>query len=113
MKISRNAPCPCGSGKKYKQCHLGQPMPGEEGSTEEHAEHRAESKKTAIVLGLVGVVAAIGIGIWQNDVLTGLVVIAAWALGSAAYMSFRNPPPPNANQGDPAALNFGRPADRK
>lgn len=22
-KIGRNAPCPCGSGKKYKQCHLG------------------------------------------------------------------------------------------
>ena len=20
-KIGRNAPCPCGSGKKYKQCH--------------------------------------------------------------------------------------------
>jgi preprotein translocase subunit SecA len=20
-KVSRNAPCPCGSGKKYKQCH--------------------------------------------------------------------------------------------
>jgi hypothetical protein len=23
MKVSRNAPCPCGSGKKYKQCHGG------------------------------------------------------------------------------------------
>lgn len=23
-KIGRNAPCPCGSGKKYKHCHLGQ-----------------------------------------------------------------------------------------
>ena len=21
-KVSRNAPCPCGSGKKYKKCHL-------------------------------------------------------------------------------------------
>jgi preprotein translocase subunit SecA len=20
-KVPRNAPCPCGSGKKYKQCH--------------------------------------------------------------------------------------------
>jgi len=20
-KVSRNAPCPCGSGKKFKQCH--------------------------------------------------------------------------------------------
>lgn len=23
MKIGRNEPCPCGSGKKYKKCHLG------------------------------------------------------------------------------------------
>jgi preprotein translocase subunit SecA len=20
-KVARNAPCPCGSGKRYKQCH--------------------------------------------------------------------------------------------
>lgn len=23
MKIGRNQPCPCGSGAKYKKCHLG------------------------------------------------------------------------------------------
>jgi SEC-C motif len=23
MKVSRNAPCPCGSGRKYKLCHGG------------------------------------------------------------------------------------------
>ena len=22
-KIGRNEPCPCGSGKKYKKCHMG------------------------------------------------------------------------------------------
>ncbi|MGH9904241.1 MAG: SEC-C metal-binding domain-containing protein, partial [Pyrinomonadaceae bacterium] len=26
MKIGRNAPCPCGSGKKYKLCCLGRPV---------------------------------------------------------------------------------------
>lgn len=25
-KIGRNDPCPCGSGKKYKNCHLGKPL---------------------------------------------------------------------------------------
>lgn len=25
-KVGRNQPCPCGSGKKYKQCHLGKPL---------------------------------------------------------------------------------------
>ena len=24
VKVSRNAPCPCGSGKKFKRCHLSQ-----------------------------------------------------------------------------------------
>lgn len=27
MKIGRNEPCPCGSGKKYKKCHLDNPNP--------------------------------------------------------------------------------------
>jgi hypothetical protein len=27
VKYGRNEPCPCGSGKKYKHCHLGQPLP--------------------------------------------------------------------------------------
>ncbi len=27
MKIGRNAPCPCGSGKKYKKCCLNKPQP--------------------------------------------------------------------------------------
>jgi hypothetical protein len=26
-KIGRNEPCPCGSGLKYKRCHLGKPLP--------------------------------------------------------------------------------------
>ena len=27
MKIGRNDPCPCGSGKKYKKCCLDRPTP--------------------------------------------------------------------------------------
>jgi uncharacterized protein YchJ len=26
-KIGRNEPCPCGSGKKYKKCHINNPLP--------------------------------------------------------------------------------------
>ncbi len=25
-KVGRNEPCPCGSGRKFKRCHLGQPV---------------------------------------------------------------------------------------
>lgn len=31
-KISRNAPCPCGSGKKWKKCHGGPKPPQQEPS---------------------------------------------------------------------------------
>jgi len=50
MKIGRNDPCPCGSGKKYKQCH------------EQRQEQSDWSKKglyvvgAALVLGLGGFV---------------------------------------------------------
>ena len=30
MAVSRNDPCPCGSGKKYKKCCLGAPDPSED-----------------------------------------------------------------------------------
>jgi hypothetical protein len=26
MKFPRNSPCPCGSGRKYKHCHIGKPF---------------------------------------------------------------------------------------
>lgn len=25
-RVGRNDPCPCGSGKKFKRCHLGRPV---------------------------------------------------------------------------------------
>ncbi len=30
-QVGRNEPCPCGSGRKYKQCHLGKELDGPEG----------------------------------------------------------------------------------
>jgi hypothetical protein len=112
MKISRNEPCPCGSGKKFKQCHLGKPLPGEEGSDEVLAEEKGEMTKAGIMIGLLGLAVCVAVGFWK-DTYTALVVAAAWALGQAAYMSFRNPPPPNDNAGNPAALDFGRSEDNR
>jgi len=40
VKIGRNAPCPCGSGKKYKKCCLS-------GNAENN--HRAAAKKTRYI----------------------------------------------------------------
>ena len=106
MKIGRNDLCPCGSGKKYKHCCWGKPLPGPDGSVGAGGDTGTSNQKSAAVILAIGVVIAIAVGFWKGT-YTALIVAAAWALGSAAYLSFRNPPPVNENAGDPAALNFG------
>ena len=107
MKVSRNALCPCGSGKKYKHCHLGKVLPGEEGSTELQIKASSEQRKMAIILGILSVCVGIAAGIWREP-FDGIVVAVAAGMLALVYLSFRRPPPPKADAGDPAALNFGR-----
>ena len=110
MKIARNAPCPCGSGLKYKKCHLGKPLPGEEtdadASMSQDMQSALADRRVQLAV-VVGIAVSIAAGLWRGA-YTGIVVGAAWALGTIAWASFRNPPPPNPDAGDPAALNFGR-----
>ncbi len=49
-KVGRNAPCPCGSGKKYKQCHGAQAA----------EQSRSGGKWIALVLGGVLLLGALG-----------------------------------------------------
>ena len=107
MKISRNALCPCGSGKKYKYCCIGQPLPGEEGSPAAQREASSDQKKWIAYCAVSGIIVAVAASMWR-DTYTGLVVAAAWTLASIAFLIFRNPPPPNDNPGNPAGLDFGR-----
>lgn len=109
MKVARNDLCPCGSGLKYKKCHFGKPLPTDEVVVAESAAARRD-RRQALWLVALGIAIAVAAGIYRG-VYTGLVVGAAWALGLVAYLSFRNPPPPHEEPGDPAALNFGRSRD--
>lgn len=120
-KPSRNEPCHCGSGRKYKQCHLeedrakgpsGRQTDMDRVISAQNQIEAAESRPLKIGLAVLGIGATIGVSLWK-DIGSGLVVGAAWALGSLAYLSFRSPPPPNENPGDPAALNFGSPTEPK
>jgi methionyl aminopeptidase len=43
-KISRNAPCPCGSGKKYKRCCLNKPAPAKISDVQYARKHRIQIK---------------------------------------------------------------------
>ncbi len=98
-KPARNAPCPCGSGKKYKRCH---------GLTGEAiAQPRKRSLVVIVVFGLIAIGAGVAVTILR-DWKMGLSVAGGVIFLAALYMIFRNPPPPNPGAGDAAGLNFGR-----
>ena len=102
MKISRNDPCPCGSGKKYKHCHLDRDL--NEGTPQEE---KASRSRTIAILTLIGLGVSIAAG-YSEGVVFGITVAAASFLIGAGYLIFSNPPPPKADAGNPAGLDFGR-----
>jgi hypothetical protein len=95
--ISRNAPCPCGSGKKYKQCHLGKDLPGSA---------RGRKMRTLVILALLAIVVGVVVAI-QSTAQNGLAVGGGALMLIAIVAGIRKPPPPNPGAGDPAGLNFG------
>ena len=107
--LGRNEPCHCGSGKKYKHCHMredlrlaAQGMP-----TTEDEDYVAPSKTIPVAIGVVGAVVAVGAGV-QYGAEAGFLFAVIGALLLGGYFIFRNPPPPRSDGGDPSGLNFGR-----
>lgn len=96
QKVSRNAPCPCGSGKKHKNCCLGKPPP--------------EVKRKRVVLPLILTPIALGIGglaWWKKGMTVGLTTGAAMLILVGVLLAFYNPPPPEGSGKDPGSINFG------
>ena len=94
--VARNDPCPCGSGRKYKQCCL------QTGGVE-----KQKRLRLAQVLALAVVVAAVFVG-YQWGTRPALLVVGVGALVVGGIFFFTNPPPPRSGGGDPGAINFGR-----
>lgn len=92
---SRNAPCPCGSGKKYKHCHMGQPIG--------RPRLRRWLPVVALALVLGGAWAVANFYGWRSGVFTGVAGGAALLL----YLGLRNPPPPTGRSGH-ARIDFGK-----
>ncbi len=94
----RNAPCPCGSGKKYKRCHGAEELAAADAPVESDGKVR-----TAFI---VAVLISIGVGVaFEPD--KGLAFFAVAIIGIGAWSIFRNPPPPKSGGDDAAAINFG------
>ena len=102
MKVSRNAPCPCGSGKKYKHCCL-----GIETAMTSQAFAPNKRKKTMSVLVGLGMIAT-GAAWYVEDLSLALTVAGASVVLGFGYLTFSNPPPPRKDAGNPAGLDFGR-----
>jgi len=98
-KVGRNEPCPCGSGKKYKQCHLGQEL--------EQARDPIGSQGPKVFAAIAAVgLASAGLGMgFGSDV--GTIALGLGLVGLAAFFILKNMPPPGGGGKDPGAINFG------
>lgn len=94
----RNAPCPCGSGNKYKRCHGAEDLAA--------ATEPVKQDSSVRVLAIVATIVSIGVGV-AFDPQKGLGLFGAAVILVGGYAIFRNPPPPKSGPDDPAAINFG------
>lgn len=112
MSISRNAPCPCGSGLKFKRC-CG--APGADPSALEGVAEGVGSAATAssnetlrLALIFVAVSAVIGfaVGTLLEETSSGLAVGMGCFMASMIYLMARKPPS-STGRGGGTAIDFG------
>ncbi len=92
--IARNDPCPCGSGKKYKHCHLGKSL-----------EASGPKFILPVILGCLSVILGVYAGFAKSATL-GFALGSGGLILVGVIMILRDPPPPGKG-GDPGAINFG------
>lgn len=96
--VSRNDPCPCGSGQKYKRCCINKrPV--------------VASKKGWVYL-LLYLLAAVGASVavgmfygWKSGLGTATATVL---LGGILSVVVRSPPPSGTKKGGASDINFGR-----
>ena len=93
-KVGRNQPCPCGSGKKYKNCHFGK---------------QESSAPPTLFFGLLAVVAVISVVLgvifgWGNGARTG----AFGAVLVVTVFLLRKPPKKHQDRASGSNIDFGK-----
>jgi hypothetical protein len=94
-EVSRNDPCPCGSGLKYKRCCLGKPPP-----------LRGRRLLWIALLVVIVLGATVTVSLFYG-LKTGLGVGASLLLVGAILYAVRGSPPPSG-RGGASDINFGR-----
>ena len=96
MSSSRNDPCPCGSGKKYKHCHLN--VDSSQG---------VQWRILPLAVAVIGVITG-AVLLYTHGASIGGPVLAGAIILPIAWTAFTDPPPPKANTEHAAALKFGK-----
>jgi hypothetical protein len=102
MRVAKNAPCPCGSGLKYKRCHM--PKEGQ-----------VQKPSVPWLKILLILVLSIGMGVLVGHLKEPPVgVAAAFATGLAAvcWTWLYRPPTSVRGREASASLNFGHQPER-
>jgi hypothetical protein len=92
---NRNAPCPCGSGRKLKNCCIDKPPPAE--------------RRRRAVLPVLLIAGGIGLGVFfgvTKSWTVGLTTGVGGLILAVLVIVVRDPPPPGGT-GDSAGINFG------
>lgn len=96
MKTGRNDPCPCGSGKRYKNCCLGKPL-------------APKRKKTYTLIGIItalSIAAGVGLGVMTSPE-KGLLAGVIGAILVVVVIVSSNPPSSRGTSGADR-IGFGR-----
>ena len=112
MTTARNAPCPCGSGKKFKRCHgaVG-------GSAAEDTEETAASEEPSasmfermpwmiVWMVLMAIGAGVAVGTYREAVADGIAVTMALLMATVIYALLRKPPS-STGRGGGSAIDYG------
>ncbi len=105
MSVARNAQCPCGSGKKYKQC-CGVTGAAPPPVVDEDGVPVPRDWKLPVGLVLLAVFAGVGIGFLRDSVSDGGAVTGAALLLVIGYLIIRTPPS-STGRGGGANINYG------
>lgn len=92
--VSRNDPCPCGSGKKYKQCCLGTHASG-------------LNRTTGIALAIAGAAVLIAVILLVTVGKDAAILVACLGVLAAGAWCLFSDPPSSKGPGDPGSINFG------
>jgi len=98
-EIQRNAPCPCGSGKKYKSCHLGR---------EQELASKSYIRAIGLTLAFLGVLVLAALVYSSKGASAGFAVGAGGLMLVGIAAVLWKPPPPGAKGDDASAINFGK-----